>query len=213
MTKVQQSRLSLSLPLILDVFERAALFIVFLSTCMRFYRDMHGAWSIIDSALLVSEGAAVFFILTHRFTQNVSLRPADWAVTLIGTFFPLLVRPSDTGAFLPLSICAALMAAGFLLQIMAKLTLRRSFGLVPANRGIKIGGPYRLLRHPMYAGYLMTHLAFMGAHPTLWNLVIYLTAFTAQCFRLMAEERVLSEDEEYRAFMKTTRWRLIPFLF
>lgn len=211
--KASSLRSSFSLPLVIDIAERILLLCLFTWTCVRLIGAMHDEWSVIDGALLVSEGAAVFFILTHRFTQNVSLRPADWVLTFIGTTFPLLVRSSTNDALLPLSICAALMSTGFLLQIMAKLTLRRSFGLVPANRGIKVGGPYRLLRHPMYAGYLMTQIAFFGAHPTLWNFVIYATAMTAQCFRLLAEERVLSRDETYRAFMKTTRWRLVPYIF
>lgn len=213
MAKTHAPRLSINTLVVLDIVERVALLAVFLWTCMRFIRTMHGEWSFIDTALLVSEGAAVFFILTHRFTQNVSLHPGDWLVTAVGTFFPLLVRPSDVGAILPLAVCAGLMAAGFLLQIMAKFTLRRSFGLVPANRGIKVGGPYRLVRHPMYAGYVMTQIAFFGAHPTLWNAAIYAMALSAQCIRLLAEERVLGRDEDYRAFMKTTRWRLIPLIF
>jgi protein-S-isoprenylcysteine O-methyltransferase Ste14 len=213
MSKMHAPRLLLDRVLVLDVFERTALFLVFIWTCGRFIHAMQNQWSGIDIALLFSEGAAVFFILTRRFTRNVSLNPADWAVAIVGTCFPLLVRPSAVEAILPLPVSAGLMAAGILLQIMAKFTLRRSFGVVPANRGVKVGGPYRLLRHPMYAGYVMTHIAFFGLHPTLWNIAVYATAFIAQCCRLLAEERVLSRDEGYRAFMKTTRWRLIPYVF
>jgi protein-S-isoprenylcysteine O-methyltransferase Ste14 len=168
---------------------------------------------VVDTALLISEAAPVFFILTHRAAKRVRLHPADLAATVIGTFCPLLVRPSETAGFLPIPICVALIAAGLLLQIMAKLTLRRSFGLVPANRGIKGGGPYRLLRHPMYAGYMVAEIAFFAAHPTLFNLVIYAIAWIAQLLRILAEERVLSGEQEYRAFMQNVRWRLIPYVF
>ncbi|NKF32164.1 isoprenylcysteine carboxylmethyltransferase family protein, partial [Pseudomonas sp. BGM005] len=105
------------------------------------------------------------------------------------------------------------MCLGFILQISAKLVLRRSFGLVPANRGVKIGGPYRLVRHPMYAGYLMTHVSFFLANPSLLNFAIYATALFAQCLRLLAEERLLKEDPAYTTFMATTRYRLVPFVF
>jgi protein-S-isoprenylcysteine O-methyltransferase Ste14 len=203
----------LTLPLLLDILERALLLCVFSWLCYRVLSRTHGEWSLIDIWLLASEGAATFFILTHRLTNNMSLRPGDWLLTFIAAFFPLFVSPSAATAVLPLPMCAALMAAGSLLQVMAKLTLRRSFGLAPANRGVKVGGPYRLLRHPMYAGYLLTHIAFLGAHPNLWNFGLYAAALTAQCFRILAEERVLGADETYRDFMKSTRWRLIPFVF
>ena len=205
--------MSLSLPFVLDLCERTLLFLIFGWLCFRILTHMNGEWGIIDLWLLGSEGAATFFVLTHRFTDNVTLRVGDWILTLIAAYFPLLVVPSASPALFPIAICAALMAAGSLLQVMAKLTLRRSFGLAPANRGVKVGGPYRLLRHPMYAGYLMTHIAFFSVHPNPWNLVLYLTAFIAQCFRLLAEERVLSADSAYQEFMKSTRWRLIPYIF
>ena len=64
-------------------------------------------------------------------------------------------------------IAEAITISGFVLQLSAKLTLRRSFGVVAANRGVKASGPYRLVRHPMYAGYALTHVGFLLAGPNL----------------------------------------------
>ena len=47
--------------------------------------------------------------------------------------------------------------------IAGKITLGRSFGIVPANRGVVTAGR-TLVRHPIYTGYLVSHLAF--AWPT-----------------------------------------------
>ena len=65
------------------------------------------------------------------------------------------------------------MLLGLLVQIAAKLALWRSFGVVPANRGVKTRGPYRLLRHPMYAGYTLTHIGFLIGFPSLSNTLLY----------------------------------------
>jgi len=78
---------------------------------------------------------------------------------------------------------------------------------------VKIGGPYKFIRHPMYAGYLLTHIGFFLVHPSFWNFAVYAIALTAQCFRLLAEERLLKQDPLYVTFMATTRYRLIPFVF
>jgi protein-S-isoprenylcysteine O-methyltransferase Ste14 len=102
---------------------------------------------------------------------------------------------------------------GNIWQAMAKLVLRRSFGIAPANRGVKISGPYRLMRHPMYFGYLLTHIGILILMPSLWNLAIYAVAWFAQIFRLLAEERLLGEDENYRAYQSQVRYRLLPGLF
>jgi protein-S-isoprenylcysteine O-methyltransferase Ste14 len=107
----------------------------------------------------------------------------------------------------------ALMAGGFLLQVAAKLTLRRSFGVVAANRGVKASGPYRLVRHPMYAGYILTQLGFLLAAPVLWNLLVYAVLWSFQVLRIRAEERVLRQDPAYQALAGQVRWRLIPGLY
>ena len=198
---------------VLDVVEKSLIGYFFVAIVMRILPQMQDNRAIIDCLLIVSEAAAAFLILTRRQTRNASLRLGDWMVTAIGTLLPLLVVPSATQPLAPLTLCILVMSLGFVLQISAKLVLRRSFGLVPANRGVKIGGPYRFIRHPMYAGYLLTHIGFFMTHPSLWNFAVYATALTAQCFRLLAEERLLKQDPAYTAFMATTRYRLVPFVF
>ena len=126
---------------------------------------------------------------------------------------PLLAIPPAGSALLPWHLAEAVMISGFVLQISAKLTLRRSFGVVAANRGVKASGPYRLIRHPMYAGYALTHVGFLLAGPTLWNLAIYGTTITIQVRRIIAEERVLSLDTAYQLLMAKVRFRLLPFVF
>ncbi|EJZ21676.1 isoprenylcysteine carboxylmethyltransferase family protein [Rhizobium sp. Pop5] len=197
----------------LDIVEKVLIGYFFVAIVMRVVPQMQDNRAIIDCLLIISEGAAAFLILTRRPTRNASLRLFDWMVTAVGTLFPLLVSPSAPQPLAPIALCVMVMAFGFGLQISAKLTLLRSFGLVPANRGVKIGGPYKFVRHPMYAGYLMTHIGFFLAHPSFWNFAIYATALTAQCFRLLAEERLLKQDPAYVAFMATTRYRLVPFVF
>ncbi|MFL5013616.1 methyltransferase family protein [Rhizobium sp.] len=211
--KAAASWLFLDVYFVVDIIEKVLIGYFFVGIVMRVLPQMQDDRAIIDCLLIVSEGAAAFLILTRRPTRNASLRFFDWTVTAIGTIFPLLAAPSATQPLAPLAFCGTVMALGFILQISAKLTLRRSFGLVPANRGVKIGGPYKFIRHPMYAGYLMTHIGFFLAHPSLWNFAIYATALAAQCFRLLAEEGLLKQDPAYEAFMATTRYRLVPLAF
>ena len=104
-------------------------------------------------------------------------------------------------------------AAGLMLVITGKLSLGRSFGLMPANRGIVSTGLYRLVRHPIYLGYLITHYAFVAANASMWNVILLVTADLALMVRAVCEERILARDPEYRAYQQTVRWRIVPGVF
>jgi protein-S-isoprenylcysteine O-methyltransferase Ste14 len=181
---------------------------------LTFVHDWLDGGSVNTAILLVSEGAVLVFVLFRRFTEDVSLRPGDWALALVGSGAPLLVQPAHVGSSAGLAAFSTiLMLAGLLVQLAAKLTLRRSFGAVAANRGVKIGGPYRLVRHPMYAGYLLTHIGFIMTNPSAWNALAYGVCFIAQIGRILAEEKLLGADSKYRDFAARVRFRLIPGVF
>jgi protein-S-isoprenylcysteine O-methyltransferase Ste14 len=163
--------------------------------------------------LLPSEGLAVVFLLLRRSSTEISRRPIEWALAMAATCAPLLVIPGGTPLPLAIRVAPLVLLVGMALQIHAKITLGRSFGCVPAHRGLKLGGPYRFVRHPMYAGYMLSHTAFLAMNATLWNLVVYLIAYALQIPRLLAEERMLCRDPGYRDYVATVRFRLIPRLY
>ena len=101
----------------------------------------------------------------------------------------------------------------FVIAVSAQLSLSRSFGVVAANRGVRTGGVYGLVRHPMYLGYFLTHLGFLLTNPALWNVAVYAVWTACQLYRVRAEERVLSGDTAYVAFTRRVRYRLVPFVY
>jgi protein-S-isoprenylcysteine O-methyltransferase Ste14 len=113
----------------------------------------------------------------------------------------------------PDAVTVAVSAVGLLVVIGGKLSLGRSFGLIPANRGIVSSGLYKLVRHPIYLGYLITHVAFLAANPAPWNIVLLVTTDLALLARAVCEERTLARDEEYRAYQTRVRWRVLPGVF
>lgn len=177
------------------------------------------AWRMIQSPngyaplVMISETAVMVFTLIRRPTDAISLRPGDWMLAFTATIAPLLIVPSEDPYPLLAPLGVFLLFLGNCWQAYAKLILRRSFGIAPANRGIKITGPYRFMRHPMYAGYLAVHIGVLAVMFSWWNLLIYAIGWTAQIKRLIAEERLLSEDADYRAYAEQVRWRLIPGVF
>jgi protein-S-isoprenylcysteine O-methyltransferase Ste14 len=169
--------------------------------------------AVADLIVLGSEGLVVLLVLIRRRTEMVSRRPADWLLAFSATAAPCLVQPGFGRALVHPAVGAGLMLVGMLVQVHAKLVLGCSFGCVPANRGLKVSGPYRYVRHPMYAGYLVTHCAFLLMNPTLWNLGVYGLCYALQIPRLLIEERFLREDSQYAQYAVMVRWRLVPGIF
>ena len=196
-------------PAVLDRAEQVAIVLLWIVLASRV--ELSGnPWA---PLLLISETAVAVFTLIRRPTDKLSLDLGDWLLAMTATCAGLLVVPGMAlvPALVPLGVFFAIVGNG--IQAWAKLVLRRSFGVAPANRGVKISGPYRFVRHPMYAGYAMVHLAVMILmfHPI--NIVIYAIGWWAQILRLLAEERLLGQDPAYAEYMQAVRWRLIPGLF
>jgi len=162
--------------------------------------------------LLPSEGLVVVFMLLRRRASEISRRPVEWLLAVGATCAPMLVT-SGGRALAPATVCATVLMMGLLVQLHAKLTLGRSIGCIPAHRGLKLAGPYRFVRHPMYAGYMLSHLGFLAMNPTPLNLTLYVLDYALQIPRLMAEERLLGGDPLYREYQASVRYRLIPGLF
>jgi protein-S-isoprenylcysteine O-methyltransferase Ste14 len=163
--------------------------------------------------LLLGEGLVVFFVAIRRPTANISYSPFEWCLALAATSAPLMVVAGDKqNSWFP-AFFTLVMLVGLLVQFAAKLTLARSFGLVPAHRGLKLSGPYRIVRHPMYAGYLIMQVGFLALNPTWWNCAAYIVAWTLQVRRLLAEEAFLGRDPAYREYQGRVTYRVVPGLF
>jgi protein-S-isoprenylcysteine O-methyltransferase Ste14 len=177
------------------------------------------AWSFIDTPNIITglyladQTLVMLFLLFRRAAQQISSRPMDYVIAAAGTLLPLAALPPSANPIAPMWLCVLLLMAGLLLHLAAKLSLRRSFGIVAADRGIKVEGPYRFVRHPMYLGYILVHLALLLAGPLWWNAAVFAVTWIAFLLRISAEERVLSHNAEYRAFQGKTRFRLIPGVY
>ncbi len=99
---------------------------------------------------------------------------------------------------------------GQALALSATLALGRSFGIVAANRGVQTGGLYRIIRHPLYAAYLLAFGGFVLAHPSRANSILLFIWLGIQVARIHAEERLLDADASYRAYAARVRFRLLP---
>jgi protein-S-isoprenylcysteine O-methyltransferase Ste14 len=196
----------------ISVFSKVLPASYFAVACVAFWRSFlqTGKWT--SLFWMVSEGIVVVLIVFRRPSSTLSKKPWDWFAGIAGSFLILMVRPTGH-AVAPDAVGFALQLLGTGFQIYGKAALGRSFGIVAANRGVVVEGPYRLVRHPIYLGYLVTHAGFLLSNGSLRNLGIYAAAYFFQAARIFAEERLLLGDEKYREYATSVRYRLVPGIF
>ena len=196
-----------------DLLARATVGVLFTFLSINVLQDFMHTGRVTGLLLLVSECLVVVLTVVRRPAQLVDRSMWAALVTAISLVGPPLLWPSSGDGLVPDFVTAVASALGLALVVVGKLTLGRSFGLVPANRGVVVRGPYALVRHPIYSGYLITHIAFLIAHPRWWNVIVVATADTALIARALIEERVLGGDVEYRAYCQRVGWHLVPGVF
>jgi protein-S-isoprenylcysteine O-methyltransferase Ste14 len=196
-----------------DLAARACVGALFVLLSWNFLSDFIRTGRITGLLFLVSEALVVILTIVRRRAQTIDRSSMAAALTAISLLGPPLVRPADVPALAPDLVTALISTIGVLVVIAGKVTIGRSFGLVPANRGVVASGPYSIVRHPIYAGYLLTHAATLALYPSFWNVAIIVIADTALVFRALAEERVLSADSEYQSYCGRVAWHLVPGVF
>ena len=154
---------------------------------------------------------AVLFV-TRRSPWIVSRSRLAWCAAAMGTFGMLAGRP----AYHPVAglevLYGGLQLGGALVAGAAVVALGRSFGIVAANRGVRTGGPYRLVRHPLYSGYFLTEVGYLLENPSLRNGCLFTVVMVFQAIRIVEEERTLAEDPAYQRYCRQVRSRLVPFI-
>jgi protein-S-isoprenylcysteine O-methyltransferase Ste14 len=196
-----------------DLLARAVIIVLFSLMAVRFATDFFETGRITGLFLLFSESIVVALTLVRRSARMLDRSFKARILTVVSVFGPPLLAPAAVAALAPEFVTVLLSCVGLAFVIAGKITLGRSFALLPANRGIVSTGLYRFVRHPIYMGYLVTHVAFLIASPSLWNITALVIADAALLARAVCEEQTLAKDPAYRDYQSRVRWRVLPGVF
>jgi protein-S-isoprenylcysteine O-methyltransferase Ste14 len=174
------------------------------------YRKYDDSGSINGLGLLIVNSIVVAMYVMKRDARSISQSPLLWLLAFAGTCATLLLRP--TAPSTPFSIGDIIQMIGIVAIAASMLSLRRSFGIVPAHRGIRTGGLYSFVRHPLYTSELLWMLGFVIANPSGWNIGLWLCDCVLQFARACAEERFLSIDPIYAQYRARVKYRLLPLV-
>lgn len=193
---------------------KATIVTLFSMMAMRLSIDFTRTGHVTGLLMVASEALVVVLTVFRRRAGMVDRSLRARVLTLFATFGPPLVKPGLLAPPLAAEVVTiAISAIGLMIVIMGKMSLGRSFGLTPANRGVVSTGIYRFVRHPIYLGYLITHVGFVLANPITWNFAVLTAADLALVVRARIEEQTLAKDRMYRSYMERVRFRLLPGIF
>ena len=111
-----------------------------------------------------------------------------------------------------------LIVAGLALRWFAILSLKQHFTVdvaIAADHRIVTSGVYGILRHPAYAGTLLSFFGLGIYFMNTWSLLVLCVPVTAAfLYRIRVEETALTDafGDEYRTYQSTTK-RLIPGIY
>jgi protein-S-isoprenylcysteine O-methyltransferase Ste14 len=138
------------------------------------------------------------------------------AAGLVMMIAGILLLFRDQGLFSPSPIVIGTQILALFLMIWARVTFGgRSFHATasPTEGGLVTTGPYRYVRHPIYASALLLIWAGVFGNLSVENVSYGLLALAGAFARIMSEEALVRvRYPEYDEYARKTR-RLVPFVF
>lgn len=157
--------------------------------------------------------AAVVIVRTRASGKASGLEPRIAA--LVGSFmtYGIALFPHRDISFSSEMASTSLILIGTAGSVVALFQLGRSFSIMAETRQLVTGGPYRIIRHPLY---LTEGIAILGLYiqfASAWTTLLLAVQIACQLRRMHYEEMVLSADFPEYDFYKQNTARLIPGVY
>ena len=207
-----------------DGLVNAGLALWFFTLAFVFIVDLMGPRTAPDTAVgaarILSKSCTFLFYVMLAWATLIRAKPlakaAGWrprAEALLGSYLsfalPFLPTRTDLGAA-GLLVSAACILVGIGLAVVILLRLRHSFSVMAEARRLVTGGPYAIVRHPLYLAEELAMLGIFIQYASVPAALIVAAQVFFQLQRMRNEEAVLRRTfPEYDAYAARTA-RLVP---
>jgi protein-S-isoprenylcysteine O-methyltransferase Ste14 len=125
-----------------------------------------------------------------------------------------LNAPNVPAAIVLSADAVVVIAFGLILRVFKENSYAAGVVQVEDSQPVVTSGPYRFIRHPMYAGAVLLFVATPLALGSLWGEAVGILLSVMIVVRLVFEERYLSAHlPGYEAYCQKVRSRLVPFVW
>jgi protein-S-isoprenylcysteine O-methyltransferase Ste14/uncharacterized membrane protein (UPF0127 family) len=163
--------------------------------------------------IIVYNTLLLMMFFTRRESVETSKKFIDWFIPIGTAIASMLFRPIGVSVDVLGYASSIIQVTGITAIILSLGSLGRSFGIIPANRRVKISGAYSFVRHPLYSSELIFYVGFLLGHPSSRNFILFTLIFLGQLWRAVSEEKLLLKDDKYRKYYATVPYRFIPGVF
>lgn len=171
---------------------------------------------------------AIVWIVTAFSTKQVAKKSGGWILRFI--FYAtiiLVIYLQKNVNFLAISlwpktemgyfIADSVTFFGLLVMLWARLYLGKNWSgniVIKEKHELVTGGPYALIRHPIYSGLILMVLGVVLYFNTLVLSVFFVIFFWGAYYKAKKEEKILMEyfSNDYLEYKKHTKY-LVPFIF
>lgn len=169
------------------------------------------AAGIMDAAFALIFLFLAIKVLVRKPPSAAATGVCSWGIVICGTFLPMLYFWFPLPVFSNEIWAQVLRWIGTLGLAAAAFKLGSNFSLIPHQRQIVTTGLYNIIRHPMYASYLIFDLAnwLPGGSPLAGG-VWMAEAFFLHHRALIEEKCLHSGNTEYAVYCQHVRYRYLP---
>jgi len=143
--------------------------------------------------------------------QGIFPRAAAFLGTYLGV--AILLLPRHPVGWTTEVASTALILGGMTFAIYGLLWLGRSISIMSEARKLVIGGPYSIVRHPLYLGEQLALIGVFLQYMSPVALALLALQFSFQIYRMGFEEQVLGDTFPEYADYKVRTARLIPGIY
>lgn len=166
----------------------------------RLHQLLRGEWWVLP---LFAHAAISAFLLLTRPKTNRKATALQSFIAWVSALLPFAVQVENQ---IPL-LLRTLSIVGVIFAVWTLVVLGKSFDVSPADRHLVQHGPYKFVRHPMYASEIFSTIMIVLAQVSLWNMLVTVMLVATILLRINWEESIISD---YATYSGRVRARLIP---
>lgn len=175
---------------------------------------LQGNLTFLELSFIIPNFILVALFLLRKPHQAMCSRPVDQFISLFAFCSGMPIIGSRlTGGTATVMVSGGVIIFSNLLAIACLLNLGKSFGILIAYRELKDNGLYGIIRHPMYLSDILLRVGYVISHTDAFTVSIVVLGTLAYIYRAILEERFLSQQTDYAAYMKRVPYRFIPGVF
>jgi protein-S-isoprenylcysteine O-methyltransferase Ste14 len=167
------------------------------------------------AAALAFTVTVIVLVVIRRPASSSAPGIVSKAVAFLGAYLSVIIvgLPIQQISTPLMVVSTILIFAGSGFSLYALIWLGRSISVTSEARHLVTGGPYSLVRHPLYLGEEIALIGLAMRHWLLLSFVILVVQMGFQLYRMGFEEQVMRQAfPEYADYARRTK-RLVPWIY